>query len=416
MRQAQGQVNCNAMQPVTRNDDIEYQDSMGQDLLLSPAPNVSTDPAAAQSGLHGNVKALIAPECEIVTRIKKRPKKARGKRPKFKSSECSDNLLSELPFSDTAIWKDLGFTPVTNPEVNSKKKKRKRGESSRLENEEDADKKRKKETKRPNYFVSIPITNGKISADVEEVQALVMKRDSRLTRALVPAGTLHITLLVTHLASEEEINLAVCAVDQMRAALQDVLRGRELILPFQNIGQFRNEVAFVELAQGEHLATLVQIAEVVRKTFEEKGLPSGDSKAFKPHLTFMKLSRAPKLRSQGVKKLDPELYSDYAQHNFGLEKVFRLDLCSMLKKKTPDGYYHRETSITFGVKRVPEPDDEELVSLSKRLVDDAVLRAVQQYMDETRQNGGPSSDPARPWDNLNANSVNTTSTAGASSK
>lgn len=37
---------------------------------------------------------------------------------------------------------------------------------------------------------------------------------------------------------------------------------------------------------------------VVRKTFEEKGLSSGDGKAFKPHLTFMKLSKAPKLRSQ----------------------------------------------------------------------------------------------------------------------
>ena len=52
---------------------------------------------------------------------------------------------------------------------------------------------------------------------------------------------------------------AVCAVDQMKAVLRDLLRGRELILPFHGIGHFRNEVAFVELAQGEHLATLAQI-------------------------------------------------------------------------------------------------------------------------------------------------------------
>ncbi|CDQ57471.1 unnamed protein product [Oncorhynchus mykiss] len=69
------------------------------------------------------------------------------------------------------------------------------------------------------------------------------------------------------------------------------------------------------------------------------------------------------------------------------------------------------------VKRGPEPDDEELVSLSKRLVEDAVLRAVQQYMDETQHNGAASSDLARPSDNLNSNTVNTTTTdTSASSK
>ncbi|KAK6297353.1 hypothetical protein J4Q44_G00319360 [Coregonus suidteri] len=386
----------------------------GNDHLLSPAHDASTDPVAAkESHLHCNVKDIIAPEHDIVKRIKKKPKKPRGRKHKSKSSECSDNFMSELPFTSTAIWKDLGFT---KPEAKLKIK-RKRGASGRVESEEDADTKKKKETQRPNYFVSIPITNPKISEGVGVVQALVMQRDSRLTRALVPVGSLHITLLVTHLASQEEVNLAVCAVAQMKAELQDLLRGRELILPFHGIGHFRNEVAFVELAQGEHLATLAQITGVVRKTFEEKGLSSGDGKAFKPHLTFMKLSKAPKLRSQGVKKLDPELYSDYAQHHFGDERVIRLDLCSMLKKKMPDGYYHQEASVTFGVKRGPEPDDEELVSLSKRLVEDAVLRAVQQFMDETQHNGAVSSDPVRPSDNLNTNAVNTTTTdTSASSK
>lgn len=32
-----------------------------------------------------------------------------------------------------------------------------------------------------------------------------------------------------------------------------------------------------------------------------------------------------------------------------------------------------------------EPDDAELVSLSKRLVENAVLKAVQQYIEETQQ-------------------------------
>ncbi|CDQ62219.1 unnamed protein product [Oncorhynchus mykiss] len=86
-------------------------------------------------------------------------------------------------------------------------------------------------------------------AKERSVKALVMQRDSRLTRALVPVASLHITLLVTHLASQEEVNLAVCAVAQMKASLQDLLRGRELILPFHSIGHFR-KVAFCRVGPG----------------------------------------------------------------------------------------------------------------------------------------------------------------------
>ncbi|MCJ8749880.1 hypothetical protein PDJAM_G00192670 [Pangasius djambal] len=45
-------------------------------------------------------------------------------------------------------------------------------------------------------------------------------------------------------------------------------------------------------------------------------------------------------------------------------------------------------------KRGPELDDDELLSLSKRLVEDAVSRAVQQYMEETQQNGSAPKDEA----------------------
>lgn len=50
------------------------------------------------------------------------------------------------------------FSLVTSPESTEKKRKRKRGDS-----EEDAEKKKKKrESQRPNYFVSIPITNKQV--------------------------------------------------------------------------------------------------------------------------------------------------------------------------------------------------------------------------------------------------------------
>ncbi|MBN3303626.1 AKA7G protein, partial [Amia calva] len=222
---------------------------------------------------------------------------------------------------------------------------------------------------------------------------------------MIPVGSLHITLLVTHLGNEEEVNMAGCAVTELKELLPDLLQGKELVLPFSGIAHFRNEVAFVQLAEGEHVKTLQNVAEAVRKAFEEKGILTGDSKAFKPHLTFMKLSRAPKLRNQGIKKLDPTLYENFEHHMFGEETLSRLDLCSMLKKKTPDGYFHCEASITLGEKRVAEPDDDELVSLSKRLVENAVLKAVQQYLEETQQNKNRQAEisPPKTEEKLNTN-------------
>ncbi|XP_051511306.1 A-kinase anchor protein 7 isoform X3 [Myxocyprinus asiaticus] len=327
-----------------------------------------------------------------VKKAKKDRKKWSAKKKKENEAQCTDSLMAELPFANTEIWKELGFASSES----SVKKKRKRGESGRVGSEEDGDgkKKKKKETARPNYFVSVPITNPKIKQTVEDLQNLVIEKDSRLSRALIPVNTLHITLLVTHLSTQEQVDLAASTLSDLESTLSALLAGRSLILPFCGVGHFKQEVAFVQIAEGEHLSTLTHMAEMVRKGFEERGIASGDDKAFKPHLTFLKLSRAPKLRKQGIKKLDPSLFSEFESAVFGDECVCRVDLCSMLKKKTPDGYYHCQKSVTFSVKKGPPPDDEELVSLSKRLVEDAVFRAVQQYMEETQQNGKAPKDEA----------------------
>ncbi|KAK3506602.1 hypothetical protein QTP70_010869 [Hemibagrus guttatus] len=355
------------------------------------------------------------------------------------------------------VFSDEKGAEVSDPEA-KEKTKGKRKKRGRVENEEDGEKekKTKKDSPRPNYFVSIPITNQKIKQGVEEVQAEVLQKDPRLSRALIPVGTLHVTLLVTHLSSQEQIDAAALAIEEMESMLTSLVGGRILVLPFRGIGHFKQEVAFIQIEEGEHLSTLTHIVDSVRKAFEEKGIPAGDQKAFKPHLTFIKLSRAPKLRHQGVKKLDSSLYASFEQRVFGEEKVCTMDLCSMLKKKDADGYYHREKTVTFevlnvvcvsytgfqevlnvvcvsytgfqevlnvvcvsytgfqevlnvvyvsytgfqGGKRGPELDDDELISLSKRLVEDAVSRAVQQYMEETQQNGSAPKDEVPPKTNL----------------
>ncbi|XP_077366105.1 A-kinase anchor protein 7-like isoform X2 [Festucalex cinctus] len=268
------------------------------------------------------------------------------------------------------------------------RKQRKRGR--RADSEQDAEKsqKKKKQIQRPNYFVSIPITNMQISSAVTEVQEAVLERQPGLAKAMIPVATLHVTLLVTHLADQEQVDLAAAALAQVEPSLDELLGGAELVLPFSGVAHFRNDVVFVALDPGPHTRVLRCLAELLCGGFKERGLVEDDARGFQPHLTIMKLSRAPKLRSQGIKRVDPSLYANYTSRFFGDQTVERLDLCSMLKRKQQDGYYHTETSLQLGRRRRSEPDEAELLRISKRLVEDAVSRALKQYKQESLQNGG----------------------------
>ncbi|XP_038149176.1 A-kinase anchor protein 7-like isoform X2 [Cyprinodon tularosa] len=338
---------------------------------------------------------------------------------KLKSVEASASLMSELPFALTSptTWKELGF-PTLETAEKKRKRKRKRGDSGvRLDSEEDVDQKKKKKSQRPNYFVSIPINNPQIKSLIKEVQEGIIQQEPRLAKAMIPVPTLHITLLVTHLASQEQVELAAAVLAQVEPSVAELLGGRDLVLPFSGIRHFRKEVVFVGLNDGEHRHTLDSLAELLRRRFEEQDLLQGDCRDFEPHLTIMKLSRASKLRFQGIKRVEPDLYSDYKNKFFGNQTVERLDLCSMLKKKQPDGYYHTDTSLQLGGRRRSEPDEAELLRVSRRLVEDAVSRALQQYKQETLQNGGgPNAAAVQPPGNTAETKTDTTANSSTDNR
>ncbi|KAM4713020.1 A-kinase anchor protein 7 isoform 2-T4 [Anableps anableps] len=370
---------------------VEVESRMQQDKMIITSKVDAISLEVHGSIADGETSTGLTPTESNQKKSKRKLRRERQKlmKRKLKSVEASASLMSELPFALTSptTWKELGF-PI--PETSEKKRKRKRGDiGGRMDSEEDDEqKKKKKKSPRPNYFVSIPITNTEIKSLVKEVQEAVLQQEPRLDKAMIPVPTLHITLLVTHLASQEQVELAASVLDQVEPAVAELLGGRDLVLPFSGIRHFRKEVVFVGLDSGEHRHTLDSLAELLRRHFEEQGLLQRDCRDFEPHLTIMKLSRASKLRFQGIKRVEPGLYSDYTNKFFGNQTVECLDLCSMLKKKQEDGYYHTETSLQLGGRRRSEPDEAELLRVSKRLVEDAVSRALQQYKQETLQNGG----------------------------
>ncbi|KAL6039082.1 hypothetical protein STEG23_023346, partial [Scotinomys teguina] len=256
--------------------------------------------------------------------------------------------LTDMPFATIDIQDDCGITDV--PQIKSKRSKEHEG----IKNEHI--KKRKKTPKdfQPNYFLSVPITNRKITAGIKVLQNTILQQDNRLAKAMVGDGSFHITLLVMQLLNEDEVNIGTDALLELKPFVEEILQGKHLTLPFQGIDTFRSQVGFVKLADGDHVNTLTEIAETAKRTFQEKGILTEESRSFKPHLTFMKLSKAPMLRKKGVRKIERELYEQFIDHRFGEEILHRIDLCSMLKKKQSHGYYHCESSIVIAIIKATE--------------------------------------------------------------
>uniref|UniRef100_A0A8C4UUP0 A-kinase anchoring protein 7 n=1 Tax=Falco tinnunculus TaxID=100819 RepID=A0A8C4UUP0_FALTI len=258
-------------------------------------------------------------------------------------ADSVDSLMAEMPFVDTDIEDE--FVMHATSEINIKKKRKRT--TGREIGEGSERKKKQKKQYQPNYFVSLPITNPEITGSIQTVQDAIIQKDQRLSKAMVHSGSLHVTMLVMHLSNEEEISIAVGALSDSKDFVADLLKGKTVDLSFQGIDHFKNEVGFVKLAENDHTTLLTEIAESIKKIFQEKGILAGEGRTFKPHLTFMKLSKSTQLRKQ-VKKIDSSLYEDFKSHYFGDEVLHRLDLCSMLKKKQPNGYYYCESSIVFG--------------------------------------------------------------------
>ncbi|XP_068841360.1 A-kinase anchoring protein 7 isoform X1 [Capricornis sumatraensis] len=256
------------------------------------------------------------------------------------------DFLVDLPFATVDIKEDSEITDV--PKVNLERSK-----ENECNNKEQI-KKRKKKRKdyQPNYFLSIPITNKEITKGIKIMQNAIIQQDEQLAKAMSSDGSFHITLLVMQLLNEDDVNIGIDALLELKPFVEEILQGKPLTLPFEGVDTFGNQVGFVKLAEGDHINSLLEIADAATRTFQEKGILAGESRTFKPHLTFMKLSRSPWLRKKGVKKIDPKLYEKFIGHRFGEEVVHCIDLCSMLKKKQSNGYYHCESSIVIGRKPI----------------------------------------------------------------
>ncbi|XP_062834725.1 A-kinase anchoring protein 7 isoform X3 [Anolis carolinensis] len=195
---------------------------------------------------------------QIVGRKKKQRKKQR------KKSDCLDDsfdcLIMEMPFAEVDIEEE--FSPTSS--IKAKNKKKRKRTTGRENDEDDLIKKKKKDQDRPNYFISVPITNSKISDGIHALQDTIIEKDGRLSKAMIHYGSFHVTLLVMHLSTEAAIDNAVSAFLKSQGLIEELLQGKPLDLSFQGTDHFRNQVGFVKLSESDNTTTLLKIAGVYR--------------------------------------------------------------------------------------------------------------------------------------------------------
>lgn len=209
----------------------------------------------------------------------------------------------------------------------------------------------------PNYFISIQFSDPEIYRSLKEVHKSIMKKNGNCSLAVVPLHSLHMTLAVMRLENEEDMACAKSALNRCGDELRPKYTDELLELPLQGLGNFRHSVVFAKVHPGEHVAKLEEIADVVQKKFCEEGLVD-DKRDFTPHVTVLKLSRVGKklTKKTGLKKIYPDIYEEFVDTYFGMQKVHCLQLCSVLKAKDISGYYHVEHKIDFGTEITPDDD------------------------------------------------------------
>lgn len=248
---------------------------------------------------------------------------------------------------------------LTTRQRNREKRKRKKQSSGLSENDNldtentseshdnsSATPKKKPKKIVPNYFVAIRVSNPHIHSGVKIVQDSIVAQNEKIKPALIPLATLHLTLLVVHLDDDKQIQKAIDILHGCRSSLEPILLNSALRLNFSGLDQFRHQLLFVKVDGEEEIATLKSVADIIRETFAKEGIPSTDSRDFNPHLTVMKLTRSPKLRKKGIRKIPAESYSSWIDLSFGEEPVRALHLCSM-NAKDKDGFYKCVTSLRF---------------------------------------------------------------------
>jgi len=189
----------------------------------------------------------------------------------------------------------------------------------------------------PNVFVGFQVSNAAIHEALSEVQEGMVQFDEELKSSLIPAAKFHITLLVARI-EEENMKHAIQVVARGVEKIKEELGEKIVNVTFEGMGTFGNKIIFAN--PGGDLTEIKMMRDIFVNLFAEEDICVPDLR-FNPHLTIARIMR-------GRKNVPQKSYDHFKQHNFGTQQVESIQLLSMTKRETEEGYYFTEAEFELG--------------------------------------------------------------------
>ncbi|CAI9722474.1 leukocyte receptor cluster member 9-like [Octopus vulgaris] len=186
----------------------------------------------------------------------------------------------------------------------------------------------------PNFFVALRITNEEILKKVAWMQEDILKNKPTYFDCFIPPVCLHLTLCMLRLDHTHQIADATNLLKNLQEELSKTVADCDPIR-IKNVYHFSHRVVYGCIKIPEELTDLVQ---KLKCYFFEEKLLTDINKNFVPHMTIMKLTRQVSKLTES-NQIDPSIYEQYMNCDFGDQAVDNLYLCSTDKIRQDDGFY-----------------------------------------------------------------------------
>ncbi|XP_075525560.1 uncharacterized protein LOC142557526 [Dermacentor variabilis] len=202
---------------------------------------------------------------------------------------------------------------------------------------------------RPNCFVGIQVDNINVHRTAKRVQDHMRIQEPNIEPALLPIATSHVTVLVFRVNDgDDSLQRAKDALSRGYEAIKDDLEATPLVLHFEGLDLFENEILYAKVVGEDSLSRLKAIRHACREEFKKADLDLTRGQAFRPHLTLAKISRKMRRKNPTIKKIKEEWYTEFKDEPFGSQQVKSLQLLCMTKPKDERGYYYCSLEHMFG--------------------------------------------------------------------
>ena len=199
---------------------------------------------------------------------------------------------------------------------------------------------------RPTHFLALRLGSPALHAHVAELQRAVIARAPLLSDCAVPPLKSHLTAFVLHAADEEAVSAAAEALDNCRPLATAYFADTPPHVQLRGLSSFGRNVLYADVVPDDNTERLRAFIIAVAKEFVACGVLSDRAhKAWTPHLTLLKTSRAKGHKGRRALAIRPQDWAALkSEADLGTHPLPTLALCSMAGQQ-PDGYYVEVSKI-----------------------------------------------------------------------